>query len=76
VVTTSGAHKPPWLRDGETALLVAPEDPVALEDAIDRLLGDERLTAHVRAGASGLSFGWERIVEAVLASERVAAGAR
>jgi glycosyltransferase involved in cell wall biosynthesis len=65
VITTRGPQNPPWLKDGETALLVDPEDPAALQSAIDRLLHDERLAARVREGARGLSFGWEEIVEAV-----------
>jgi glycosyltransferase involved in cell wall biosynthesis len=67
VVTTRGPQTPPWLRDGETALLVGPSDPAALAGAIDRLLADERLATRVRAGARELSFGWEEIVEAVVA---------
>jgi glycosyltransferase involved in cell wall biosynthesis len=67
VVTTRGSQNPPWLRDGETALLVDPEDPPALAGAIDRLLSDDRLAARVRVGASELSFGWEELVDAVTA---------
>jgi glycosyltransferase involved in cell wall biosynthesis len=67
VITTLGPQNPPWLQDGETALLVASSDPTALTGAIDRLLSDERLAKRVRAGARALSFGWEEIVEAVLA---------
>jgi glycosyltransferase involved in cell wall biosynthesis len=67
VITTRGPQTPPWLRDGDTALLVDPEDPGALAGAIDRLLTDDRLGAQLRAGARALSFGWEGIVEAVTA---------
>jgi glycosyltransferase involved in cell wall biosynthesis len=67
VVTTRGPQTPPWLRDSETALLVPAEDPAALASAIDRLLTDERLAASLREEAGGLSFGWEEIVEAVVA---------
>jgi glycosyltransferase involved in cell wall biosynthesis len=67
VITTRGAQNPPWLRDGETVLLVDAEDPAALASAIDRLLTDHCLAAQVRAGARALSFGWEAIVEAVVA---------
>jgi glycosyltransferase involved in cell wall biosynthesis len=67
VITTRGPQTPPWLRDGETAVLVDPEDPAALAGAIERLLTDDRLAAQVRAGARALSFGWEAIVEAVIA---------
>jgi glycosyltransferase involved in cell wall biosynthesis len=67
VITTRGPQTPHWLRDGETALLVDPEDPVMLASAIDRLLSDARLAAQVRAGAHGLSFGWDELVQAVAA---------
>jgi glycosyltransferase involved in cell wall biosynthesis len=66
VITTRGPQNPPWLRDGETALLVDSEDPAALASAIERMLTDDRLAAQVRAGARGLPFGWEQIVEAVI----------
>jgi glycosyltransferase involved in cell wall biosynthesis len=68
VITTRGPHNPPWLKDGETALLVDPEDPAALASAIDRLLSDGALNGEIRAGASRLSFGWEELVEAVIAA--------
>jgi glycosyltransferase involved in cell wall biosynthesis len=68
VITTRGPENPPWLRDGETALLVDPEDPAGLASAIDRLLTDDRLAARVRAGARELSFGWDQLVEAVTAT--------
>jgi glycosyltransferase involved in cell wall biosynthesis len=67
VVTTRGPQNPPWLRDGETAVLVGPRDPAALASAIGRLLADGALARRVRAGARALSFGWEEIVEAVIA---------
>ncbi|HEX3392547.1 MAG TPA: glycosyltransferase family 4 protein [Solirubrobacteraceae bacterium] len=67
VITTRGPQNPPWLRDGETALLVDSADPATLASAIGRLLTDDRLAARVRAGARGLSFGWDEIVEAVIA---------
>jgi glycosyltransferase involved in cell wall biosynthesis len=74
VITTRGPQNPAWLRDGETALLVDPEDPAALAGAIDRLLTDDRLAARVRAGARGLSFGWDEIVEAVIARRDIRSG--
>ncbi len=67
VITTNGPQTPSWLRDGETALLVAPRDPAALGSAIERLLSDEVLAARIRAAAGRLSFGWEELVEAVTA---------
>jgi glycosyltransferase involved in cell wall biosynthesis len=71
VITTRGPQTPPWVREGETALLVDPEDPAGLASAIGRLLTDDSLAAQVRAGARGLSFGWEEIVEAVTAKGRL-----
>jgi hypothetical protein len=47
--------------------LVDPADPGALADAIGRLLVGDRLNARVRAGARGLNFDWDQIVEAVTA---------
>ena len=73
VITTRGPQTPPWLRDGETALLVDPEDPAALAGAIDRLLADHRLAARVRAGAGSLPFGWDELVEAVTAPGAISA---
>ncbi len=67
VITTRGPQNPPWLQDGETALLVNREDPAALAQAITKLLTDKPLGAHIRARACALSFGWDEIVEAVVA---------
>ncbi|MFZ2114243.1 MAG: glycosyltransferase family 4 protein [Solirubrobacteraceae bacterium] len=66
VITTRGDHCPSWLRDDETALLVDPKDPAALVSAIERLRSDDRLATRVRAGGRGLSFGWEKLVEAMV----------
>jgi glycosyltransferase involved in cell wall biosynthesis len=53
VVATSavGAAAGGLIRDGETGLVVSPNDPRALAAAIDRLLGDDALRA--RLGAAG-----------------------
>jgi phosphatidylinositol alpha-1,6-mannosyltransferase len=53
------------VRDGETGLLVDPTDPVAVGDAIVRLLGDSELARRLgRAGAErARSFAWPVIVE-------------
>lgn len=68
VITTRGPLTPPWLRDGETSLLLsAPADPMRMAEAIDRILTEDSLAARLRAGARGLSFGWSDIVEAVTA---------
>jgi len=65
VITTKGPRNPPWLRDGETVLLVPERDPAALAAAIGRLVSEPAGAALVRSGARGLSFGWDDIIEAV-----------
>lgn len=65
VVTTQGTRNPPWLRDGETVLLVPEHDPEALAAAIVRVASDPALAARLRSGARALSFGWDDIVGAV-----------
>lgn len=50
VVTRVGAI-PELLRDGESALVVAPEDSAAIAAAVVRLLADPRLRARLVAGA-------------------------
>jgi glycosyltransferase involved in cell wall biosynthesis len=70
VITTRGTETPDWLRDGETAVLVDSADPAGLAIAIERLLDDNALASRVRAGARGLPFGWDGIVEAVTAPAR------
>jgi glycosyltransferase involved in cell wall biosynthesis len=67
VITTRGPQTPPWLRDGETALLVDSTDPATLASAIERVLADEGLAQRLRASGSELVFGWDEIVEAVTA---------
>lgn len=71
VITTRGPENPPWLEDGVTALLIEPADPAALARAISRLVNDDGVTDRLRAGASALRFGWDEIVEAVVAPSRL-----
>ena len=49
------------------ALVVNSPDPAALASAIERILADEGLAARLRRSASELVFGWDEIVEAVIA---------
>lgn len=51
VVATRVSSIPEIVADGETGLLVPPDDPAALHAALDRLLGDELLRA--RFGDAG-----------------------
>jgi glycosyltransferase involved in cell wall biosynthesis len=47
VVATRVGAIPEVLRDGETALLVSPDDPSALAAAIERILGDPELASRL-----------------------------
>jgi glycogen synthase len=77
VAATARGGPREYLRDGENALVVPPDDPAALADAVERLAADEELRARLREGgrqtaqrytASGFD---ERIVAEL---ERAAAG--
>ena len=51
------------LRDGESALLVPPEDPVRLAAAVERVMTDPELRLRLAQGAIQLSkqFTWDAI---------------
>jgi glycosyltransferase involved in cell wall biosynthesis len=51
VVASRVGGTPEVVVDGETGLLVAPDDPAALADALNRLLGDPGLRAKLGAAA-------------------------
>ena len=59
----SGAF--PLLRDGESALLVPPDDPAAAADAVTRLMSDDALRSRLAEGALPLShhFDWGTIAQ-------------
>lgn len=60
---TGGRSPLPPLRDGENCLLVPPDDPSALADAIQRALASPELRAKIGAGARELAqhFTWDKI---------------
>lgn len=66
VVVTAVGGIPEVVDDGESGLLVPPEDPRAFAAAIDRFYDDD-LAATLRAGVIDKreAFGWERVVEAL-----------
>jgi glycosyltransferase involved in cell wall biosynthesis len=68
VVATSVGGIPEAVVDGETGLLVPPENPVALAAAIRRMSGDSLLRVHVVTGA-------RHLVEARFAVDRMVVNA-
>jgi phosphatidylinositol alpha-1,6-mannosyltransferase len=73
VVAGRAGGVPDAVRDGETGILVDPEDPAAVAAGIVRLLGDAELRR--RLGAAGRRavetyFNWERTVRDLLAIDR------
>lgn len=65
VITTRGPNNPPWLRDGETALLIEAGNAAAIAAAITRLATDPQLAARLREGGRSLSFGWGELVATI-----------
>jgi glycosyltransferase involved in cell wall biosynthesis len=62
----------PRLVDGENCLLVRPDDPAALAQAIQRAVESPELRAHIGEGARSLAqhFTWDKIVQQHLALYR------
>jgi len=65
IVSTRPRVDVPELRQGENILLVPPDAPVALAEALARLASDAELRRRLGEGAARLaqSFTWERIAE-------------
>jgi len=63
--------------DGETGLVVPPRDPVALRDALERLLADIELRSRLGAAArerARTRFSWAAVTDATLAAYSDATG--
>src|SRR5947207_1768944 len=76
VVAGNSGGVPDAVRDGETGLLVPPEDPAALADAVCRVLGDRELAGRLgRNGRRAVEtyFNWDRVVRDLRAIEAEAA---
>jgi glycosyltransferase involved in cell wall biosynthesis len=79
VVTTPVGSIEEIVTDGDTGLLVPPENVERLRDAIARLLDDAQTRSRLGARAAGVArerFGEERMVERMLAVFREAAASR
>jgi glycosyltransferase involved in cell wall biosynthesis len=64
VVSTNVGGLPHLLEDGHDALLVPPDDPQAMADAVRRILGDSHLAARLsrNARAKAESMDWETVL--------------
>jgi phosphatidylinositol alpha-1,6-mannosyltransferase len=79
VVAGRSGGMPDAVRDGETGLLVDPEDPASLARAIGALLDDPvRAAAMGAAGRRGVEtfYNWDRVVEEIRAISSEASTAR
>jgi glycosyltransferase involved in cell wall biosynthesis len=77
VVATEVGGIPEYVVDGETGLLVPPDDPRRLADALVRVLRDEALRSRLREGiqrARRDRLGWGRAAREVLQVYEAAAG--
>jgi glycosyltransferase involved in cell wall biosynthesis len=65
IVATKVGGIPEAVRDGKEALLVSPEDPVALAGALGLILRDRGLRRQLAAAASvrGNGFTWQQAAE-------------
>ena len=58
VMTATGSVRD-YVRDGETAVVVAPGDVAGVRAAVERLLGDDALAERLRAAALERAGGWD-----------------
>ncbi|MCS6772690.1 MAG: glycosyltransferase family 4 protein [Thermoflexales bacterium] len=68
IVTTLPRVPIAELKHAQNALLVPPDDPIALADAVQRVVSDEALRHTLQQGAVALSalFRWDRIAQETL----------
>ena len=67
VVATAAGGVPGIVKDGETGLLVEPEDPEALAEGMSRLLSDREMAVRLANAAQALvekDYGLEPMVRA------------
>jgi glycosyltransferase involved in cell wall biosynthesis len=77
-IGTFGCGLADAIADGETGLLVPPDDIAAVAAALDRLLGDEALRRRMgeRARAHAAAFSWRRFAETMTGEYRRLLGLR
>ncbi|HEX2384851.1 MAG TPA: glycosyltransferase [Acidimicrobiales bacterium] len=68
IVTTAGDAMAALVAERGAGLTVPPEDPAAIESALDRLLSDPQLAAGCRAasGAAATELRWSRVLQPLL----------
>lgn len=69
VVATAVGGLPDFVYDGKNGLLVAPNDAVALADALQRALTEDALSASLSAGARDTAeaeMNWDKVAEVVM----------
>jgi glycosyltransferase involved in cell wall biosynthesis len=77
VVATAVGGLPDFVDHEKNGLLVAPNDPVALADALQRALADDALVAAMSAGArvtSATEMNWETVADVVMRGARIICG--
>jgi phosphatidyl-myo-inositol dimannoside synthase len=79
VVAGNSGGVPDAVRDGETGILVPPEEPAAVVEAVCRLLDDPALAQRLGAGgrrAVETYYNWDRVVRDLRAIEAEVVGSR
>jgi glycosyltransferase involved in cell wall biosynthesis len=64
---------PDAVRDGETGILVDPDEPAAVAAGVNRLLGDEALRKKLGAGGRAAVeqyYNWDRVAKDLIEIDR------